>query len=69
MKLSGVAVRPLDEALRYLEKDNPESFDELVKKLKLKIKKLEDSSKILEEVITEAEAETTEEVAPAEEIA
>ena len=55
--------------LRYLEKDNPESFDELVKKLKLKIKKLEDSSKILEEVITEAEAETTEEVAPAEEIA
>jgi len=47
--------------LRYLEKDNPESFDELVKKLKLKIKKLEDSSKLLNEVIAEAEVE-----APAE---
>jgi small subunit ribosomal protein S15 len=54
--------------LRYLEKDNPESFDGLVKNLKLKIKKLEDSSKILDEVIAEAEGEVIKEIAPSEEI-
>ena len=36
--------------LRYLEKDNLESFDELVKKLKLKIKKIE-TPKLLDEAM------------------
>jgi len=46
--------------LRYLEKDNPESFEELVKKLKLKIKKLEDAGRLIDEAISEADDETAE---------
>ena len=47
--------------LRYLEKENPQSFDNLVKKLKIKIAKRENKSEILGEeplaVAPEEEAE------------
>ncbi len=50
--------------LKYLKKDNPESFDELAKKLKLKvIKQIEDQEQGLEEELmaeTAIEPEATE---------
>ena len=43
--------------LRYLERENQESFDDLVKKLKLKVfKKSEEPEKILAEELGEAES-------------
>lgn len=49
--------------LKYLQRENPESFEELVKKLKLKIfNKTEEQKDILEaevEALAEEEAETT----------
>jgi small subunit ribosomal protein S15 len=49
--------------LKYLERENPESFEDLVKKLKIKvIKKLDDTPKLLEEL-----AETTTEKSSEEE--
>lgn len=44
--------------LKYLQRDNPESFAELVKKLKLKMaKKLEEPEKIMTEELTEETSE------------
>ncbi len=49
--------------LKYLERENPESFDDLVKKLKIKvIKKVDETPKPLEEL-----AETTTEKSSEEE--
>lgn len=49
--------------LKYLERENPESFDDLVKKLKIKvIKKIDETPKLLEEL-----AETTTEKSSEEE--
>jgi len=44
--------------LRYLEKDNPESFEELVKKLKIKIKRSQTAS--LDDAELESEEESEE---------
>ena len=45
--------------LRYLERENAQSFDELVKKLKLKITKRQElASRLLEEEIATETAET-----------
>ncbi len=51
--------------LRYLEKENEASFDNLVKKLKIKITKRKDLEEILEEKALEEEVE----VAPEETVA
>ena len=54
--------------LRYLERENPAGFEELVKKLKLKIsKRKEISPKLLEEGLGE-ETESSEEVSDTETI-
>ena len=55
--------------LRYLERDNAESFEELVKKLKLKIaRKKEETTAVLEEELEaiEAEVENSEDKIPQE---
>lgn len=50
--------------LRYLERENQEGFDELVKKLKLKIAKRQDRlAKLLEEEVIIEAGEATEELA------
>lgn len=53
--------------LRYLEKENPESFDNLVKKLKIKIKKKEEEIEEEPIIKTEGETEETEEIEKSEE--
>ncbi|PIT90510.1 MAG: 30S ribosomal protein S15, partial [Candidatus Komeilibacteria bacterium CG10_big_fil_rev_8_21_14_0_10_41_13] len=54
--------------LRYLEKENEKSFDDLVKKLKIKISKRKDLDELLEEkTLAEGPAEEEEEAAEDEE--